>query len=244
MTGGNEPLFEIVDDDTEISDGDSDNSLTYTTDITPSQTSRRKRCSSSGSDLNFQQQQYQQQHHQQQQQEAVTSSSSAMTGMPQNFQNLLIISTDVNQTKPIPSYGDPRLSPNGISTQLDLSSSMDSSDQHLWYQGGRPAGNRYDTFNEVPPLPPMRHGNYTKSPRQLVYDPRHTPGFFIPPPSPSSSSKHTSPISDDHYQHQQQQQQQARMCKYLYLYLLNIAVFIHLKYYHFLGFTLQFHFYM
>ena len=238
MTGGNEPLFEIVDDDTEISDEDSDNSLTYTTDITPSQTSRQRRCSSSGFDLNFQQQQYQQQHHQQQQQEAVTSSSSAMTGMPQNFQNLLIIS-NVDQTKPIPSYGDPRLSPNGISTQLDLSSSMDSSDQHLWYQGGRPAGNRYDTFNEVPPLPPMRH-NFTKSPRQLIYDPRHTPGFFIPPPSPSSSSKHTSPISDDHYQHQQQQQQ-ARMCKYLYLYLLNnIAVLIHLKYYHFLGFTLQF----
>ena len=238
VTGGHEPLFEIVDNDTEISDEDSSENLSTYTDSDPMhitsiketvdhhgsepsafQTPQQNRFST-GSEPNFKQlQQQHQQHQQQQQQQHVTPSS--IVGLPQNFQNLLIVSPGNKQQMPVTSYVDPRFSPSGIPTQLDLSSSMDSSDQRPWFHGSRPAGNRYDTFNEfqVPTLPQMP-STYTTSPRPApnMYDPRHTSGgYFVPSPT-ANTSQHTSPNPDDHYQ-----QQQARLSmKYLFHFVLII----------------------
>ena len=224
VTGGREHLFEIVDNNDEISDEDSDNLSTYTdsdpihitsikekVDHGPEssafKTPQQKRIGLA-SDPNFKLQ-LQQQHHQQQQQQQQHVSPSSMVGLPQNFQNLLITSPCGNQAMTVTSYVDPRFSPSGIPTQMDLSSSMDSSDQHAWFQGNRPANNRYDTFTEfqVPALPQMPN-TYTTSPRSKanMYDhTRHKQGGYFVPSAATSTSQHTSPNPDDHHQQQQQQ---------------------------------------
>lgn len=205
VTGGNEQLFEIVDDEADISDEGSDN-FSSNTNSNPARTTREavERFDTSGSqtprnrfpsDPNSQQQ-------------MLMTPSSSMMSVQQGFHNLLITRPNSQQAMPVPSYVDSSFSP-GIPTQHDLSSSFDSSDPPR-FQGSCPAGSRYDDpFNDfqVPKLPPMPT-TYTSPRPAQIYEPSYrTSGMFIPTTSP----QHTSPIPDDLYHLQQQPQQQQRI---------------------------------